>query len=475
MKRCVITLHNEVSCNISGLSSSDRQQLVQLWAIRVHNAQFMPAVEQGRWDGRINFFKSSGNTYINLLGEISDWLMIRGYGIAVVDNRKLPPPSPNHVAFDVFSEFGILLRWYQVEAINRAIDSSKGVLNLATGAGKSLINAALINAYSPLLSMTIVPNVDLVTQTTKTFRKVGLDAGMFYSKKKEIEAQHIVSTWQSLKNHRHILDDRDVIVLDEAHNIKGAILTEIMTEGNGANIPFRFGLTGTIPKPRADQVTLQIAIDVPIYTLAAKQLIDEGHLAQLQIHLYQLADAPPQLKKAPRGVKGDNAVQKAAWKREKTFLTSNTQRIKQIAGIIQSIQRENTSSNNLILIDSRVAGKALAELINCTFIHGDTDTTVRTAEYDSFGDAEGKTLEATFGIAKAGIDIVHVHNVFLVDAGKAFTKVIQSIGRGLRKSTSKTFVDIYDIGSDAHYSSRHMRARIAYYDEESYPYVHKSD
>jgi len=470
-KKVTLTLRDEINCNIRGLDPKHRDLLFEKWAIRVHNAHFFPLVKQGKWDGKVNFFKMNGNTFINLLDEIVPWIYETGYEIDVIDNRTPHSKSPELIDADVFAEYGKILRWYQVEAVNKAIQESHGLLVLATGAGKSLINAAIVHAYSPLRSMTIVPNTDLVTQTVKTFKSVGLDAGRFYSKKKEVDKQHIVSTWQSLKNHRHILKDVDVIIVDEVHGAKSTILNELLIEGYGPKIPYRFGLTGTLPKPKSDLITLKNSLGTEIYTLKAKQLMDEGFLSRLLIHIKQMQDAPDHLIKKPKYTKGDTEAVEAAWKREKQFLVTNTQRIKNMADSINEIMADDESKNTLVLIDSVDAGKALAKLLNKKFIYGKTDTKDRTAEYDDFEGAEGKLLIATFGIAKAGIDITKVHNVVLIDAGKAFTKVIQSVGRGLRTDEHKKHVDIFDICSNSYYSNMHMKERMKYYDDAEYHYT----
>jgi len=469
---CTITLRDEINCNIRGLSPLDRQELYEKWAITVHNAVFMPAVKQGKWDGKINFFKDNGNTYNNLLEEIVPWIEFRGYDIEVVDNRNDVPESPPHISPSIFSNYGVILRYYQVGAVNAAIDYNSGVLKLATAAGKTLINAALVHAYN-LPSITIVPNTDLVIQTAKSFKRVGLDVGMYYGKKKETDHTHIISTWQSLKNNRGLLKGIQVIVVDECHTVSGKILNELLVQGYGPQIPFRFGLTGTIPKPKSEKVTLKTSIGNVIYEITAKKLIDEGYLAKLDIHIYRMNDTLPELKNKPKIAKhiDKTDAQKKHWDNESKFLASNKDRISAIHEICEGIIKKKEDGNTLILVDGIDFGKKLSDLLGCKFMYGDTDTEIRTEEYGDFEGSKGKVLMATYGIAKAGIDITEVHDLILIDVKRAFTRVIQSIGRGLRKSDNKKHIDIYDICSNSYYSNSQMRERMKYYNEERYPYV----
>ena len=467
-----ITLRDEVNANIRGLSPIHRDDLFDKWTIKAHNCHFMPSVRTGKWDGKLHFVKVTGNTYINLLPEIVEWLDDRDYDIDVIDRREDSILTPELVDKNLFvhTEFGYQLRWYQVEAINACLTHGSGVVLAATASGKSAINAGIVSAYESLRSITIVPNTDLVIQTCNTFRKCGLDAGMYYSKKKEIEAQHLISTWQSLQNNKELLKEFSVIVVDELHGAKSSVLNDMLTTGYGAAIQYRFGLTGTMPKPKPDIRTLKCSIGEPIYTITAKQLQDEGFLSKLKINILQMQDSPTELLKRPKFKKGDTEAAEAAYGREKRFLTVNKPRIKNIADIITAKHSRNESNNTLVLVDSIDVGNAMAKILNVTFMYGKTKTEDRTLEYNSFESSESKLLIATFKIASTGIDITKVHNIIMIDSGKSFTKTIQSIGRGLRKNAEKNFVDIYDICSNPYYSNRHMNERIKYYEEAHYEY-----
>ena len=105
------------------------------------------------------------------------------------------------------------------------------------------------------------------------------------------------------------------------------------------------------------------------------------------------------------------------------------------------------------------------------FLYGDTANEDRKTEYDSFADVDNKVVIATYGIAKAGIDIERIFNLVTIDPGKAFTRVIQSIGRGLRKAADKHHVNVIDICSNGKYSNKHLAVRLRYYREEKYPFV----
>ena len=61
--------------------------------------------------------------------------------------------------------------------------------------------------------------------------------------------------------------------------------------------------------------------------------------------------------------------------------------------------------------------------------------------------------------------------LFLLKPGKSFVRVIQSIGRGIRKAEDKDHVQIWDITSSCKFAKRHLTQRKKFYKEANYPYT----
>ena len=78
---------------------------------------------------------------------------------------------------------------------------------------------------------------------------------------------------------------------------------------------------------------------------------------------------------------------------------------------------------------------------------------------------------ATYGIAAVCINIPRIFNLVLIEPGKSFVRVIQSIGRGIRKAADKDFVQIWDITSTCRFAKRHLTKRLQYYREARYPFT----
>ena len=69
-----------------------------------------------------------------------------------------------------------------------------------------------------------------------------------------------------------------------------------------------------------------------------------------------------------------------------------------------------------------------------------------------------------------GINIPRIFNMVLIEPGKSFVRVIQSIGRGVRKADDKDFVQIWDITASTKYAKRHLTNRKRYYKDALFPY-----
>ena len=150
-----------------------------------------------------------------------------------------------------------------------------------------------------------------------------------------------------------------------------------------------------------------------------------------------------------------------------------------IANLIKGISE---TGNTLVLVDRIESGKFLqshlSELFNLlkeqpdvAFISGEVKTKDRKTEYDEVKTSTNKIIVATYGVAAVGINIPRIFNLVLLEPGKSFTRVIQSIGRGIRKAEDKDFVQIWDLTSTCKYAKRHLTERKKFYKDAKYPFT----
>jgi len=159
----------------------------------------------------------------------------------------------------------------------------------------------------------------------------------------------------------------------------------------------------------------------------------------------------------------------AGYPEELKFLVTDAERIKYIGKLLNNIKN---SGNTLILVDRISAGELLLEAIpDSVFIKGDVKLKDRKEQYDEVKEATNKVIIATYGVAAVGINIPRIFNLVLIEPGKSFVRVIQSIGRGVRKAEDKDFVQIWDITSTCKYAKRHLTSRKKFYKEAQYPFT----
>lgn len=477
MKTCKITIKDEVNAKLEGVSPEDRRALTKRFSFEIPGARYLPAVRLGRWDGKVSYFTLAGSTYINLLTEIIPILDNAGYDIELNDVRSyttsfefdsITEQSFSHVNWPKNHPMEgqpIVLRDYQVQIVNQFLSNPQSLQEIATGAGKTIITAALsysVEKYGR--TIVIVPNKSLVTQTELDYRNLQLDVGVYFGDRKELGHKHTICTWQSLNNIlkntktgdaevpiEEFIEDVVCVMVDEAHQAKADALKALLS-GPMSHIPIRWGLTGTIPKDKYASVALLVCIGPVINKLSASELQDRGVLAHCHVNVVQMQDHS----------------EFGNYQSELKYLLENKTRLDAIGQVITKIA---ANGNTLILVDRVSAGHELVNrLPGSVFISGDTKLTERKENYDEVATSDEKIIVATYGVAAVGINIPRIFNLVLIEPGKSFVRVIQSIGRGIRKAEDKDHVEIYDITSSCKFSRRHLAERKKYYTEAGYPF-----
>jgi len=459
MKKCNITVRDEVYCNITGLEPQDHEFLTHKFALMVEGAFFMPLYKLGRWDGKVKFFDPAGKIYTRLLPDIMPYIEGWGYDVTLNDLRKAVPLIDTRITEGWFHgkegmELKVTMRPYQVEGVNKCLEAGSGFVVAATASGKTWMVAALADAmmHNELRTIVIVPSDDLVKQTVATFRLAALDVGTYSGTTKDIYHMVVVATWQALQNNPSVIKEFQCLVVDEAHGAKAKVVGELINV-HAKDIAYRFGFTGTIPKPEIDRMTLKGCIGEELFAITASELMTLGYVAQLEIEPVEIED----------NIDEDFPD----YSSEKSFLAKSPDRLEFLADLI--IARAEQHGNTFVLVNSIKQGQQLQKLIkNSVFLHGKDDSDVRAEWYSSFETRDDLIVIATFGIASTGISIDRIFCFFMIDAGKSFVRAIQSVGRSLRKGHDKDSVLCVDVHSKLKWSKKHFRERVKYFKEAKY-------
>jgi hypothetical protein len=182
MRQAKIIIKDEVNCKIEGLELDARRALMKKFEFEVPGARYLPSVRLGRWNGKVSYFSLAGSTFINLLDRVIPVLEDFDYDIELDDLRTYSNTfNFAQVSEDTFSDKlwpkghpqagkPILLRDYQVEIVNNFLSNPQSLQEIATGAGKTIMTAALSKSVEQYgRSIVIVPNKSLVTQTEEDY------------------------------------------------------------------------------------------------------------------------------------------------------------------------------------------------------------------------------------------------------------------------------------------------------------------
>jgi superfamily II DNA or RNA helicase len=316
-------------------------------------------------------------------------------------------------------------------------------------------------------SLVIVPNTSLVTQTEADYRNMGLDVGVYYGDRKELNKTHTICTWQSLNNldkkskdapeeknrFAEFLQGVVALIVDESHSVKAEVLKSMLT-GAMSHIPIRWGLTGTIPKAAFEQVALKVSLGEVHNRLSASELQEKGVLSNCHVNIVQTMEHS----------------EFTNYQKELAYLTTDSARLDHLAAVIQKI---NVTGNTLVLVDRISAGEGLVDRLGdrAVFVSGEMKANSRKEHYDEVQGVDDKIIVATYGVAAVGINIPRIFNLVLIEPGKSFVRVIQSIGRGIRKADDKDFVQIWDITGNCKFAKRHLNKRKQFYREAAYPFT----
>jgi superfamily II DNA or RNA helicase len=315
----------------------------------------------------------------------------------------------------------------------------------------------------------VVPTTSLVEQMFKDFQDYGWNAEdychkIYSGREKTNQAPVTITTWQSIyKLQRPFFKDFEVIIGDEAHLFKSKSLVSIMTKMDSAK--YRFGFTGTLDGTQTHKWVLEGLFGPSYKVTQTKELIDKGHLSQLQIHVLLMKH---------------DSFQFETYEDEIQYIIGHGKRNNFIKNLVLDLK-----GNSLVLF-SRVEthGQPLYELINNSvkgnrkvfYVHGGIDAEQREHVREITEKENNAIIVASYGTFSTGINIKNLHNVIFASPSKSRIRNLQSIGRVLRKGDKKNQAVLYDIADDITYKSKknytlnHLVERIKIYNQEKFNY-----
>jgi superfamily II DNA or RNA helicase len=466
--------------------------LSEHFARYVKGYNFAPKYKARLWDGKIRLFHfQDGKIYVGLIHELLDYLKGEGYSVKIDPlvkecfNAEYGDDLDDFLENHVMSAHGskIDLHDYQIKTVKTFLTQKRKLIKSPTSSGKSAIIYTAVKFLVDRVFdkservLIVVPTIGLISQMINDFKDYsslnGWDVSSLvgaYGAGQKSDKQIIVATWQSIYKHRaEWFDSFRFMVFDEVHQATAQSLTGI---GQKCNAEFRMGLSGSIDdEDETSELTLKGLFGSKLTATTTKDLMRRGLIAELDIHGVQLSYK----------FVDKQYFKKKDYQKEIDWVMKQPGRNEFIVDLADRVE------GNVLVLFSLVEkqGKPLFKMAKETatkevfFVYGGTDVDQREKIRQIAETHKGCIIFASYQTFATGVSIRSINNIIFASTTKSFTRVIQSIGRGLRKSATKTKCTLFDIfdsiygGTDpekANYSFRHFIERIKIYTREGHDF-----
>jgi DNA excision repair protein ERCC-3 len=343
------------------------------------------------------------------------------------------------------------LRDYQIEAIEEFMKEKIALLEIGTGAGKTLIATECIRQLG-CKTLFVVDKIELLRQTKKVLEDaLGIEVGIIGGKEEDIK-DITVATIQTLikriQKYRPYLATVSFCVMDECHKIAAKSYKKLSLYL--PNTIYRLGISGTAFRDDGNDMAIMAVCGEKCYVLSADILIKNGWLMKPNIIFKEVKCEE---------IDDDYANS------YNICIYANAERNKMITETV----KENDGKRILILTKLIEHGKLLSDMSGGVHLYGATNKEERKEIMERFRGGDFNILVSTISIFSEGIDIPELDLVINASANKGDVKSIQVLGRVLRKNEGKEqaiYYDFLDVGNK--FFKAASKARIKVFKKEGH-------
>ena len=341
------------------------------------------------------------------------------------------------------------LRPYQEEAVDIAMANWRGVINFATGLGKTLAAVHLVKRLKRK-SLIIVPSDSIAKQfyqeLTDAFGEGRV--GFYGGGKKKIKDITVGIAASVIKNPQDF-KDLGVIIFDEVHHIAATTFYEIATAlGDTGRI---YGLTATDYRSDGKDIMINAGCGQVLIKRDVKWGVENKWLAEPEFIITEV----------------DTQGADIGYDKLKNYKAHvlNDQRMKD--QIQNDMKKYMDMGKSVLCLVAEVAhGAELSKQLGIPFAQGKDKKSQSYVEDLNNGRING--LVGTGGKVGEGTDTKRVDVLIIANFMASKGPVTQAVGRGLRKFNGKTTCIVLDyIPKGSKMLTRHAKQRIGYYKEIS--------
>jgi len=498
------------------IETSSRDILYKIkdhFSYMVPGAMWTPQYKAGAWDGKICLFNTTHRRLpYGFLFELIDLLKRNNCEVKAEDAVKKLFGDKSFNPDDVNYDLLFYPRYYQKDAIEKALKYKSGLIISPTASGKSVcisyVISHLIRNEKIQRALIIVPTTSLVVQFYEQMIEYKIPeelVGKFYADSKDWDKPILISTWQSLtvesektrkseissirkslrkksikKDEKAKLTERlntitsdeyienvnrldaqresllksiDAVIVDEVQTAKSKMVSSLLRKTTNAE--YRLGFTGTLPEATIDTQQIKSYLGPVIVEYGVDELTQAGFVNPCNVNIINI-----EYDKAPKGKLNEIKDQ----------LFESDFRNDVLCSLVESPQ-------NYLFLVSRIEkeGKPLERLLKerfpdyqIKFLNSSISVNEREIWRKKCMNEDKIILIAIYSLFQAGIDMPGLQNVVLASSYKSKVRILQSIGRSLRKNTDKGTSQIFDICDKTRYLTQHSRKRIEFYENERF-------
>lgn len=436
-----------ITTKTSGLMGKHLAYIKQAMTGKPSGYQFMAAYKKGYWDGNICLYNSDTRSFPSgLLYRATQELQDAGQPFEVVDNQPIVEIDTSIDWVEWIASIGFDYREYQVEAIQAALEYRRGILKLATNAGKTLLTAGIIKATG-CNACVVVPTKPLLHQTAEYYTKVLLsETGKVGDGYSGWDAPIVVTTMASFYKVAANRHNFNTLIIDECHHSKAKSIAEA---AEFIEAPIRIGVSGTpLSYNELNDLTLMGITGPLLYEVTNTELIEQGYSVKPVIVFHEVLE--PSI---PKKTSYQEAYQRC--------IVDNFTR----NDIIATLTKESDGLT-LILVERLEHVANLLELLpDAIPATGDTDT---SGILEDMRLGKCSAVIAT-NVFSEGVDVDGIDSIILAGAGVSHIRLLQRIGRGLRTKSGKSEVTIHDfIDSTSKHLLAQSEQRLTTYEKEHF-------
>ncbi|MFA5023377.1 MAG: DEAD/DEAH box helicase [Patescibacteria group bacterium] len=425
-----------------------------------------------RWDGKRHLLTDKLKFHTGLLNKVKIILKNEGVAFEEIDNRK-------QILFnDPIVIQNIEIREYQTRVLEVALREKGGIIQAATGSGKSVMIAQLI-ANMNVKTMIYVTGIDLLYQMHEMFEKVlKMKIGIIGDGQADVKRINICTVWtasavlgkkyvpmddedysrkedvKSINKNRIVkaIKEAELAIFDECHML--ATDTLQLINNTSCSARYKYGFSGTPWRDDNADLLLESVCGKTIIEITASELIKDNYLVAPTIYF---VDVP----------KKDN-ISDQYQSIYKEYIVENEVRNDKI--IKSAIKLVDAGRKVLILVKNIKHGDILLEQLEDKYVtyfaKGDVESSERNRIRKDFIKGDIQIIIASV-IFDQGIDLPILDALILAGSGKSSGRALQRLGRVIRPFPNKKDAIVVDFIDNAKYLLNHTAERIKIYRTES--------